>query len=70
MLIHNGRLINQLYLDKAGRKARGKINEELDIDEKYFADVVRNAKMSSSAIQERPRRNIDEDPTHRLSPDR
>ncbi|WP_315718283.1 MULTISPECIES: hypothetical protein [unclassified Bradyrhizobium] len=51
LLIHNGGLINQLYLDKAGRKARGKINDELDIDEEYFADVIMNAKMLSGAIQ-------------------
>ncbi|SFH66892.1 hypothetical protein SAMN05216525_101182 [Bradyrhizobium sp. Gha] len=51
LIIHNGGRINQLYLDKAGRKARGEIDDELDIDEDYFEEVIVNAKALSGTIQ-------------------
>lgn len=58
LIIHNGGRINQLYLDKAGRKARGGIDDKLDIDEDYFEEVIMNAKALSGAIQRETEKKI------------
>ncbi|MDB5405670.1 MAG: hypothetical protein JWL84_582 [Rhodospirillales bacterium] len=51
VLIHNQGLINRLYIDKAGTKARGQLGDELVIDEDYFGDAVMSAKALSGAMQ-------------------
>jgi len=40
LLIHNEGIINQTYISKAGEYARGKINDEIDLDEIYFDDSI------------------------------
>lgn len=37
LVIHYRGLINQLYLDNGGRKARGALHDELPIDADYFS---------------------------------
>jgi hypothetical protein len=51
LIVHNNGQINRLYLDKAGRLARGQIGSELSIDEDYFEEVIKNAKLLSGTIQ-------------------
>jgi len=51
IIIHNLGLINRLYVEKAGNKARGKVDEELAIDADYFEHVIMTAKLLSGAIQ-------------------
>jgi hypothetical protein len=51
VIIHNNGRINQLYLDKAGGKARGSVGDLLVVNEDYFEDVIMSAKALSGAIQ-------------------
>lgn len=57
LLVHNQGLINDLYVHKAGEKARGQIGDELAIDEKYFEEVIVAAKELSGAIQRRQKKS-------------
>jgi hypothetical protein len=43
--------INKIYVEKAGKKARGDIGDELPVDEDYFGQVIMTAKLLSGAIQ-------------------
>lgn len=51
ILIHNQGVINRLYIDKAGSKARGQVGDPLIIDEDYFGEAVMAGKALSGAIQ-------------------
>jgi hypothetical protein len=51
IIIHNLGVINRMYLDKAGPKARGQLGGELIVDADYFEQVVMTAKLLSGAIQ-------------------
>jgi hypothetical protein len=51
IIIHNQGQISQIYVTKAGKKKRGKVGEELEIDLEYFGDVIVNAKLLSGNIQ-------------------
>jgi hypothetical protein len=51
IIIHNLGEINRLYVDKAGKKARGAVGDELVIDNKYFKHVLITAKSLSGTIQ-------------------
>jgi hypothetical protein len=51
IIIHSLGRINKIYLDKAGKKARGKAGDELPIDADYFEEVIMIAKSLSGAIQ-------------------
>jgi hypothetical protein len=51
VIIHNRGSINQLYVEKAGRNARGTVGEELVVDARYFEHVIVSAKRLSGAIQ-------------------
>lgn len=50
LLIHNDGLINEIYIAKAGKFARGDINERISVDSQYFEESVRNLKNISSTI--------------------
>ncbi|MGO6736471.1 hypothetical protein ACCS71_14055 [Rhizobium ruizarguesonis] len=51
IIIHNGGLINKLYVEKAGTKRRGDAGEELVIDDAYFRHVIITLKSLSGSIQ-------------------
>jgi hypothetical protein len=51
LLIHNSGVINQLYLNKAGNKSRGKIGDYLVVDSEYFDHCVAVMKGISGIIQ-------------------
>jgi hypothetical protein len=51
VIIHNQGEINKIYVEKAGKKKRGEVGEELSIDEEYFADVIKAAKQLAREIQ-------------------
>ena len=39
VLVHNAGVINDLYLDKAGKLARGETGEALSLNDKYFDEA-------------------------------
>lgn len=51
VIVHNNGKINQIYIDKVGRKSRGKAGENLIVDEDYFEEIVMNSKILSGTIQ-------------------
>lgn len=51
VIVHNMGRANRLYLDNAGPKARGQLDDELPIDENYFTDVITSIKALSGSIQ-------------------
>jgi hypothetical protein len=55
VIIHNSGIINDVYLSKAGNKKRGKIGEQLEIDDQYFNRCIATLKRLSGII----RRDID-----------
>lgn len=40
LIVHGNLIVNGVYLDKAGPKARGKLGAEIPVDEKYFGHFV------------------------------
>jgi hypothetical protein len=51
LIVHNSSVVNQLYLDKAKEKARGKIGEMLVVDQAYYYDALAKMKKVSGAIK-------------------
>jgi hypothetical protein len=51
VIIHNQGRINQIYIDKAGVKKRGKVGDEPAIDLDYFGDVITITKELSGNVQ-------------------
>ena len=49
-IVHAGDLINQIYIDKSGVKARGELGNKIVIDKLYFRHVVVTAKRLSGSI--------------------
>lgn len=50
LLIHNDGYINEIYIAKAGKLARGKLHEQITVDVDYFDRSVRLLKNISSNI--------------------
>lgn len=55
IIVHNLGEINQLYLDKARKKRRGEVGDELIVDETYFREVILRVKSLADEI----RRNVE-----------
>lgn len=51
LVVHNSRIANQLYLEKAGSKARGALGEKLPVDRAYYYDALAKLKKVSGAIK-------------------
>ena len=51
LVVHNNCVINTLYLEKAGAKARGALGERLSVDEAYYYDSLAKLKKVSGAIK-------------------
>jgi len=49
-VVHASDLINQIYIDKAGKKARGELGNKIVVDKRYFRHVVVTAKRLSGSI--------------------
>jgi hypothetical protein len=51
LVVHNNRVVNALYLDKAGNKARGALGDTIAVDADYYYSVLANLKRVSGAIK-------------------
>ena len=51
LVVHNSRIVNQLYLDKTGALARGALGEQLSVDQDYYYDALAKLKKVSGAIK-------------------
>lgn len=51
LVVHNSGIVNALYLEKAGDRARGALGEKIAVDEKYFASTLAKLKKVSGAIK-------------------
>jgi hypothetical protein len=51
LVVHNSGIINALYLEKAGIKARGALGEKIAVDEEYFSSALAKLKKVSGAIK-------------------
>jgi hypothetical protein len=51
IIVHNGGIINEIYIQKAGEKSRGILNDRLTIDSEYFDHCVATLKRISGIIQ-------------------
>jgi hypothetical protein len=51
LVVHNGGVINGIYLRKAGRKARGELAKRLAVNKKYFYGALATMKKVSGAIK-------------------
>ena len=51
LVVHNGGIVNELYLQKAGEKARGERGDQLVVNKKYFYGALAKMKKVSGAIK-------------------
>jgi hypothetical protein len=51
LVVHNNRVINNLYLDKAEKKARGAIGTKVPVDKDYYSGALAALKKVSGAIK-------------------
>lgn len=51
LVVHNNRVVNGLYLEKSGKKARGQLGEKLAVDKDYYYAALGNLKKVSGAIK-------------------
>ncbi len=51
LVIHGYGKMNAIYLEKAGRKARGALGETLEVDREYFRNVIVKLKALSAEFQ-------------------
>jgi hypothetical protein len=51
LIVHSGCVINSLYLDKAGRKARGKLGLRVVVDRAYYYEATAHMKKVAGAIK-------------------
>jgi hypothetical protein len=57
LVVHNGCVINHLYLEKAGPKARGASGERVIVDKAYLYGALAKMKKVSGAIKRDVERN-------------
>jgi hypothetical protein len=51
LVVHNSRIVNQLYLEKAAAKARADFGEQLTVDRSYYYGAIAKMKKVSGAIK-------------------
>jgi hypothetical protein len=51
LVVHNNSVVNALYLDKAGAKARGELGAKIPVDKSYYYDALARLKKVSGAIK-------------------
>ncbi len=51
LVVHNAGIVNALYLDKAGAKARGKLGKRLIVDRVYYYEALAGMKKVAGAIK-------------------
>ena len=51
LVVHNSGMINGLYMQKVGKKARGELGERLTVDKDYFYGALAKMKKVSGAIK-------------------
>ena len=51
LVVHNNNVVNALYLEKSGAKARGSIGDKLSVDESYYYSALAKLKKVSGAIK-------------------
>ncbi len=51
LIVHNNRVINSIYLDKAGDKARGAVGARVPVDKDYYSKALATLKKVSGAIK-------------------
>lgn len=51
LVVHNSGIVNALYIEKAGGKARGALGEKIAVDESYFSSALAKLKKVSGAIK-------------------
>lgn len=51
LVVHNNRMVNALYVDKAGNKARGAIGAKVPVDKEYYCGALATLKKVSGAIK-------------------
>jgi hypothetical protein len=51
LVVHNNGIVDALYVEKAGSKARGALGEKIAVDEEYFSSALAKLKKVSGAIK-------------------
>lgn len=51
LVVHNSRIVNQLYIDKSGQKARGGLGEQLSVDQAYYYEALALLKKVSGVFK-------------------
>ncbi len=51
LIVHNGGVINSLYLDKAGKKSRGKLGQKVVVGRAYYYEATAHMKKVAGAIK-------------------
>jgi hypothetical protein len=51
LVVHNSRVVNNLYLEKARAKARGTLDQLLPVDQAYYYDALAKLKKVSGAVK-------------------
>jgi hypothetical protein len=52
LVVHNSGVINEIYLQKGGKKARSEFGERLTVNKKYFYGAFAKMKRVSGAIKQ------------------
>lgn len=58
IIVHNNGIINDIYLSKSGDKARGMINEQIEVDEVYFKGLIVTLKSFAGKINKACKKNF------------
>lgn len=51
LIVHNNCVVNALYIEKAGKKARAALGEKVEVNQDYFDGVIAKLKKVSGAIK-------------------
>lgn len=51
LVVHNNCIVNALYVEKAGAKARGAVGERISVDQGYYYEALAKLKKVSGAIK-------------------
>jgi hypothetical protein len=51
LLVHNARQVNEIYLEKAGAKARGQLGDAIPVDSAYFDAALATMKRLSGIVK-------------------
>lgn len=51
LLVHGEAVVNQIYLDKSGSRARGALGQSVSVDESYFSHFVRTVTRISGIVE-------------------